>query len=122
MGFLYVALGGALGAAGRYAVSLIPLKSTFPFLTLLTNLVGAVLIGLIAGLFTGRETAGQNTLLFWKTGVCGGFTTFSTFSLETLGLLEKGSWFLGILYAVLSVIACVIGVLVGKKLALLIHP
>ena len=79
MNFLFVALGGAVGAMARYAISLIPLKTEFPFLTLITNVIGAILIGFIVGITSGRDGVSKNMVLFWKTGVCGGFTTFSTF-------------------------------------------
>ena len=69
MSFLFVALGGAIGAMGRYAISLIPVKTGFPVLTLVTNVLGAVLIGFIVGLVSEREDISPNTLLFWKTGV-----------------------------------------------------
>lgn len=82
MSFFFVALGGTIGAVARYAVSLIPVKTQFPVLTLATNLIGAILIGFIAGIADKKEEVSPNTVLFWKTGVCGGFTTFSTFSLE----------------------------------------
>ena len=119
MNFLFVALGGALGASGRYAISLIPLKSQFPLLTLLTNLLGAVLIGFVVGIAESRSTS-KNAVLFWKTGVCGGFTTFSTFSLEACALLRNKSYGLCVLYIVLSVIGCIAGVLCGKKAASLL--
>ncbi len=115
MSFIYVALGGAVGALGRYAISLIPTKTEFPVLTLITNLIGAILIGFIVGFFDGRDEASKNMLLFWKTGVCGGFTTFSAFSLEALSLLEKKAYFLGGCYVALSVVGCIIGVYCGRK-------
>lgn len=121
MGFLQVALGGAVGAMGRYAISLIPTKSTFPFLTLVTNIIGALLIGFVVGMASTREDVSQNTILFWKTGVCGGFTTFSTFSLEAWGLLEDKLYVQGGLYVALSVVCCIVGVLCGKRLALLVR-
>lgn len=120
MEFVFVSLGGAFGAAGRYGISLIPIKSGFPFLTLLTNIIGALLIGVIVGIVSDKENVSQNTVLFWKTGVCGGFTTFSTFSLETYDLFEKGSYLTGSLYAVLSVLFCIAGVFFGKKLVVLL--
>ena len=86
MGVLWVALGGACGAAARYGISLLPV----------------------------RLTADQT--LFWKTGVCGGFTTFSTFSLETLTLLESGRVPAGCLYMALSLGLCVLGVALGRGL------
>ena len=79
-GFLFVGLGGALGAVLRYAISLFPYKGTFPVLTFITNVLGALLIGYIAGA-AARRGLSRNLVLFLKTGVCGGFTTFSTFSL-----------------------------------------
>ncbi|MBR3646513.1 MAG: fluoride efflux transporter CrcB, partial [Lachnospiraceae bacterium] len=117
MNFLYVALGGAVGAIGRYAISLIPTKTEFPVLTLLTNLLGAILIGFIVGFIDNRDDNSKNIMLFWKTGVCGGFTTFSTFSLEAADLFDKKAYFSGGCYIAMSVLGCVIGVYCGKKIA-----
>ena len=117
MNFMSVALGGALGAVARYAISLIPVKSQFPVLTLIMNILGAILIGFIVGITDKKQNVSSNTVLFWKTGVCGGFTTFSTFSLEAYELFEDKAYALGGIYAVLSVCCCIFGVFLGKKLA-----
>ena len=121
MGFLFVALGGACGAAGRYAISLIPVKTSFPILTLVTNVLGAVLIGFVVGFAAGKSDVSENSVLFWKTGVCGGFTTFSTFSLEAFHLIESQSYVLAGAYILLSVICCIVGIVCGKKLAELVR-
>jgi len=118
MNFVFVALGGAVGAMGRYGLSMIPIKSEFPLITLITNIIGAFLIGLIVGIADKRSVSG-NLMLFLKTGVCGGFTTFSTFSLETYQLFERKAFLTGSIYAVSSVICCFFGVWCGKKFALL---
>lgn len=115
---LLVGLGGALGAMLRYSISSIPLKSEFPWLTLLVNFVGAILIGAIVA-FTLRYTqTSPNLILFLKTGVCGGFTTFSTFSLEAVTLLEAHKYGAGCSYILLSVLLCLVGVILGKQLIL----
>ena len=121
MSFLFVALGGALGAIGRYAISLIPVKTEFPLLTLITNILGAVFIGVIVGVVSNKSDVSNNTVLFWKTGVCGGFTTFSTFSLEAFSLFEKKAYLSGSVYIVLSAALCILGVLLGKRIAMLLH-
>lgn len=120
MNILFVALGGALGAVARYAISLIPVKTQFPVLTLVTNILGAILIGFIVGLTDKKGNVSPNTVLFWKTGVCGGFTTFSTFSLEAYDLFEKKAYFLGGAYVTLSVTCCIFGILLGKRLTAVI--
>jgi CrcB protein len=120
MQFFCVALGGALGALGRYLISLVPIKTEFPILTLFTNIVGAILIGFVVGIIAAKPTISRNTSLFWKTGVCGGFTTFSTFSLEAVNLIEHQKYWQGGLYILLSVCCCMVGVILGKKLAMLI--
>ena len=117
MNFLWVALGGSVGAMARYALALTPVKTSFPILTLVTNILGALMIGVVVGIAE-QKRASPEAFLFWKTGVCGGFTTFSTFSLEALKLFEKESYFAGGLYVVLSVVCCVVGVFCGRKLAL----
>ena len=121
MGFLFVALGGAVGAMGRYAISLLPVKTSFPILTLIVNIIGATLIGFIAGIVSSNNEVSPNTVLFWKTGVCGGFTTFSTFSLEALTLFESKAYLSGGIYIFLSVACCLIGVFCGEKLSIMIR-
>lgn len=113
---LSVAAGGALGAVLRYLISLLPVKGDFPVLTLITNLLGAILIGIIVGLAVSDDRVSPNQVLFWKTGVCGGFTTFSTFSLEGLQLLEQGKYLTGGSYIVISVLFSLVGVLLGRHL------
>ena len=78
MGFLFVGLGGALGAVLRYAISLIPHKGTFPILTLITNVCGAVLIGYVAGIAVGKQLS-PNLVLFLKTGSAGALQHFPHF-------------------------------------------
>lgn len=114
--FLYVGLGGAAGAMLRYAISLLPYSRSFPLLTLLTNLTGAVVIGYLSGLAAKRDVPAQVMLLL-KTGLCGGFTTFSTFSLETFELLQNGQFLPAGLYALGSLTGCVAGVWCGMMLA-----
>ena len=116
MSFLAVAFGGAIGAMARYAISLITVKSTFPVLTFITNILGAILIGFVVGIASQRDVS-DNTMLFLKTGVCGGFTTFSTFSLEAFNLFERRQYAIAGTYVVLSCIFCIVGILCGKKLA-----
>ena len=117
MAFLFVALGGAIGAMARYAISLIPVKTGFPVLTLITNILGAILIGFIVGIASSNENISENAILFLKTGVCGGFTTFSTFSLEAYNLFEGKQYAMGSVYVALSCLGCILGVLCEKKLA-----
>lgn len=108
---LAVGLGGALGAMSRYLLGLVILPwGAFPLGTFIINICGACLLGAINA-WTAREGLGQSALAFFlKAGVCGGFTTFSTYALEINGLLAKGDVFTAALYAGLSV-AC--GVLVA---------
>lgn len=116
--YLAVGAGGAVGAMCRYAISLLPVlqRGPFPLATFLTNLVGAVFIGLVVGASQRWAQLSPALLLFLRVGVCGGFTTFSTFSLESLVLLEDGRPGLFGLYVVLSVALCLLGVWLGKAL------
>lgn len=114
---LIVALGGALGAISRYLITLLPMnpENGFPIKTFLINIAGSFLIGIVAAL-AAKNALNSRWVLFLKVGICGGFTTFSSFALETEGLLAKGNTTIGILYAVLSIVCGVLAVALADLL------
>lgn len=109
---VFVGLGGLVGSVLRYLVSLIPLEheSGFPLVTLGINVLGAFLLGLVVAYAGKSASLDPRALLFLKVGVCGGFTTFSTFALEAHGLLSGGKPIVALLYMLLSVVLCVLAV------------
>lgn len=113
---LAVGVGGFVGAVLRYLVSMIPLDKTgsFPVNTLLINVLGAFAIGAITAL--GAKTAGlyPRLTLLLKTGICGGFTTFSTFALESVTLLQSGKSAAAVCYIVLSTLLSLGAVLLAE--------
>jgi CrcB protein len=117
--FLLVALGGGIGAAGRYGVSLaMPLKpGEWPWATFSVNVAGSLAIGVLAGWLSSRGDAAESWRLFLGVGVLGGFTTFSAYSLETLRMIERGEWPAALLYALGSVAAGLAAVAIGAEIA-----
>ena len=116
---LIVALGGALGAAARYTFGGWVAGRTgdgFPWGTMVVNVSGAFLIGLVLALSLDRAMIGADWRLFLTTGILGGYTTFSTLSFETVALMEKGSWALATANMLGSAAAGVIAVVVGLAL------
>ncbi len=125
-GLLWVALGSALGGAGRYWCSgLIAHRfgETFPWGTLTVNVVGSLLIGLVATLSApeGRWLLAPEARQFLMLGLFGGFTTFSSFSLQTLTLAQDGEWLRGLAYVLSSVAFCLLGVWVGHALGVALN-
>ena len=116
---VFVGLGGLVGTVLRYLVSLLPMRheSGFPVLTLGINVLGAFLLGLIMAYAGRAPSLDPRALLFLKVGLCGGFTTFSTFALEAHGLLSGGKPVVALLYMVLSVVLCVCAVFGAGALA-----
>lgn len=120
---LAVFAGGGLGAVVRHLLTLVPWKTVgaveFPLGTLVTNVLGSFAIGLIVGAVATRGLP-PRAVLFAKTGVCGGFTTFSTFALESQGLIDRGAYGPAAAYMLLSfalgVAACVAGQLLAERL------
>ena len=119
MKFFMIGIGGGIGAIFRYLISIVPLKVSFPVQTFVTNVLGAILIGVVVEVVAGKQVS-QNWSLFWRVGICGGFTTFSTFSLETYNLIEKGNTGIALGYAILSVVLSVIGVFAGRGIVKMI--
>ncbi len=116
---LYVALGGALGSVARFWLSIAiatRYESTFPYGTLLVNVVGSFVIGVLAALSLpeGRFLLSPPARVFFMIGVCGGFTTFSSFSLQTYALALEGEWLRAAANTVLSVLLCLAAVALGQ--------
>lgn len=115
---LIVGIGGFVGSILRYLISLIPMneKFSFPVKTLVTNVCGAFIIGLIVAVSLKRPDLDPKTTLLIKTGFCGGFTTFSTFALESSDLIGKGQWGMAGTYMILSVILSVLAVIAAEAI------
>ena len=113
---LFVALGGAVGSVSRYLLGKLPVKAAgFPVITLGINIVGAFCIGLIVAAVGKHSGWDPRLVLFLKVGFCGGFTTFSTFSLETVQLFQSGKAGLGLLYVAASVVLGIAAVFTSQK-------
>ncbi len=115
---LAVGAGGFLGSVGRYLLSAaFPAQNAlFPWITLLINFFGSFLIAVISEFSDSWLPFPPRVLLFLKMGICGGFTTFSTFSFEVVRLFEEGKILSGWGYALLSVLLCLTGIVLGKLL------
>ncbi|BEV44629.1 fluoride efflux transporter CrcB [Afipia carboxidovorans] len=112
---LAVAVGGALGSVARYLVGIGAGKlfgTDFPWGTLIINITGSFLMGVLAGLFATRWNLPQAARIFLTVGICGGYTTFSTFSLDSFYLIERGELVASAAYMVGSVVLSV-GALIG---------
>lgn len=111
----YVALGSALGGVGRWllAGAVQRLSPTFPVGTLAVNVVGAFVLGVVLRFSLASPDVSPEVRTFLAIGVCGGFTTFSTFSWETFALLEEGAWARAGANVALSVFLCLAAVAVG---------
>ena len=124
--YLWIALGSALGGAGRYWCSGViarQIGETFPWGTLVVNVVGSFLIGVLATLSDpdGRLLMSPTLRQFFMLGVFGGFTTFSSFSLQVLNLVRDGQWVPASLYILGSVSLCLLGVWLGHGLGIAIN-
>jgi fluoride exporter len=124
--YLWIALGSALGGAGRYWCSGVIARyigETFPWGTLFVNVLGSFLIGLLATVSEpdGRLLMSGTMRQFFMFGVFGGFTTFSSFSLQTLNLVRDGQWGPASLYVLGSVAFCLLGVWLGHGLGIAIN-
>lgn len=124
--YIAVALGGALGTLGRYAVSGVVANAfgeTFPWGTLIVNVTGSFIIGFFATLTApdGRVFVGGTTRQFVMTGLCGGYTTFSSFSLQTLNLMRDGEWVYAGGNIAGSVVLCLLFVWLGSLAAMTVN-
>jgi CrcB protein len=117
-----VAAGGALGSLARYWLAELFAAlgmAAFPWATLVANVSGSFVIGLVAALTgpDGRMLVAPELRLFWMVGICGGYTTFSSFSLQTLTLAQAGDWGRAGLNVASSLLLCLLAVWLGYLLA-----
>ncbi|NNE57057.1 MAG: fluoride efflux transporter CrcB [Hellea sp.] len=116
---LYVAFGGAIGAAARYLTTEWAGRrfGEFPYGTMIVNIVGSLLMGLVIGWLMTKAAGSDSLKLFLATGVLGGFTTFSAFSLDAMNLLEEKSYSGFAAYVGGSVLLAIIALMIGLVLA-----
>jgi len=123
MNYFLVGLGAAFGGTLRYWVSNLTFKfftENFPYGTLVVNVLGSFIIGLLMFYFNDKELLTPQFRLFLAVGFCGGFTTFSTFSYETIVLLRETQFILGFLNIALNLLLCLSGVFLAYLLTKLI--
>lgn len=114
-----VAAGGAIGAVCRYLIGKLPIGSSdgFPIKTFIVNIIGCFLIGFVAALALKQFEDSPRLVLFLKVGICGGFTTFSSFALETGRLMENGAYLTAAIYVILSVAVGVLTMFTAEFIA-----
>lgn len=120
--YLWIALGGALGSVARYGCSSLIANwygQTFPLGTLVVNVSGSFVIGFFGALTgpDGRLLVPGDIRQFVLVGICGGYTTFSSFSLQTMTLAQDGEYFRAVLNVVASVVLCLVSVWLGNASA-----
>lgn len=128
--YLFVALGSALGGVGRFWIGGLVAermtKTIFPWNTLVVNVTGSFIIGILGALVAAEgKLLGPNlrsfSYYFLMIGVCGGYTTFSSFSLQTLNLMRDGQWFYVFGNIIASVVVCLIAVWLGFLLGQILN-
>jgi CrcB protein len=125
--YLMIGLGGAVGSIARHwcnGLVAAVLGTAFPWGTLLINILGSIVIGFAAATMhdAGRFPVGEDARLFLMVGVCGGYTTFSAFSLQTLTLIQGGQWLPAAGNIGLSVVLCIVGAWIGYVAGLALNP
>jgi CrcB protein len=113
---LLVGLGGGIGSMLRYAAALLIGSKYFPYATFAVNIIGCFVIGIVFALSMKDEASLNSWKLFIATGICGGFTTFSAFSLENMGLLQNGKIGLAFIYITLSIVLGIAATFLGYQL------
>jgi len=119
MKFLLVFLGSGIGGVLRYGISLAFSSvgtSKFPWATFIANIIASLLIGLFFAVGINKQWLDKNYMLLLTTGLCGGLSTFSTFSIETLKLWQTQQYGIGILYVLVSIFTCILFTYLGSKL------
>lgn len=121
MAYIWVTIGSALGGLLRYAITrmTLTLSLSFPYGTIFINILGSFVIGYFGTLTlqSDKYAASDNLRLFVMVGICGGFTTFSSFSLQTFDLLRSGAWGRALANVVVSVVLCTVAVGAGHMAA-----
>lgn len=112
---LLIGFGGALGSMLRYITGQLIGPKPFPLATLLINIAGSFIIGAVMAYSLKNESFSVNWKLFLATGICGGFTTFSAFSLENLVMIETGKYTMVAVYICASVLTAIAAVWLGFK-------
>jgi CrcB protein len=118
--FVYIFLGSGLGGLIRFGLGRWINSwhnSNFPFGTFVVNILACLVLGFVVGLADNRQLISTESKLFWVIGFCGGFSTFSTFSNETLTLYQSGNHIVNITYIVTSVIVCLVATYLGFAVA-----
>ncbi|NSL73192.1 fluoride efflux transporter CrcB [Hyphomicrobium sulfonivorans] len=125
--YFWVALGSALGGMARFWLTGVGARlfgETFPWGTLLINIIGSFVIGLFVAMTVpeGRFVVEPDFRAFVTVGLCGGFTTFSAFSLQTMVLMQEGQWLAAGGYIAASVLLCLLAVWAGYAIAMQLNP
>jgi CrcB protein len=119
MNYVLVFIGGGLGSTLRHTINMVSarlLGTAFPYHTFIINITGSLVMGLVAGYLAFKGGASQPWRLFLMTGILGGYTTFSAFSLDTALLYERGAIGLAALYVLGSVVLSIAGLFAGLAL------